>query len=145
MNFNLPDVSELEEVKQYRIKFPDWTMLGYEKSDRATKLLSKYKDVSDEELEKEISKGHNYIFVGRVGQFCPIKPDKGGGILYRCDNQKYYAVTGTKGYRWLESEVVKTLGKEADIDRSYYDKLVNDAVENISQYGDFTWFVANDE
>lgn len=145
MNFNLPDVSELEEVKQYRIKFPDWTMLGYEKSDRATKLLSKYKDISDEELEKEISKGHNYIFVGRVGQFCPIKPDKGGGILYRCDNQKYYAVTGTKGYRWLESEVVKTLGKEADIDRSYYDKLVNDAVENISQYGDFTWFVANDE
>ena len=145
MNFNLLDVSELEEVKQYRIKFPDWTMLGYEKSDRATKLLSKYKDISDEELEKEISKGHNYIFVGRVGQFCPIKPDKGGGILYRCDNQKYYAVTGTKGYRWLESEVVKTLGKEADIDRSYYDKLVNDAVENISQYGDFTWFVANDE
>ena len=145
MNFNLPDVSELEEVKQYRIKFPDWTMLGYEKSDRATKLLSKYKDISDEELEKEIAKGHNYIFVGRVGQFCPIKPDKGGGILYRCDNQKYYAVTGTKGYRWLESEVVKTLGKEADIDRSYYDKLVNDAVENISQYGDFTWFVANDE
>ena len=145
MNFNLPDVSELEEVKQYRIKFPDWTMLGYEKSDRATKLLSKYKDISDEELEKEISKGHNYVFVGRVGQFCPIKPDKGGGILYRCDNQKYYAVTGTKGYRWLESEVVKTLGKEADIDRSYYDKLVNDAVENISQYGDFTWFVANDE
>ena len=65
--------------------------------------------------------------------------------MYRCDNQKYYAVTGTKGYRWLESEVVKTLGKEADIDRSYYDKLVNDAVENISQYGDFTWFVANDE
>ena len=145
MNFDLPDVSELEEVKQYRIKFPDWTMLGYEKSDRATKLLSKYKDISDEELEKEISKGHNYVFVGRIGQFCPIKSDKGGGILYRYDNGKYYAVTGTKGYRWLESEVVKTLGKENDIDISYYNKLVNDAVDSISKYGDFNWFVSKDE
>ena len=40
--------------------------------------------------------------------------------------------------------MVKTLGKEEDIDRSYYDKLVNDAIENISQYGDFEWFVSDD-
>ena len=50
---------------------------------------------------------------------------------------KYYAATGSKGYRWMESEMVKELEKEDGIDRSYYDKLVNEAVETISQYGDF--------
>ena len=148
MNFNLPDVSEYEnELDKLRKSFKDTCDGKIVKPDDFDSMNSVPGTFTDERdrLKYEISKGHNYIFVGRVGQFCPIKPDKGGGILYRCDNQKYYAVTGTKGYRWLESEVVKTLGKEADIDRSYYDKLVNDAVENISQYGDFTWFVANDE
>ena len=148
MNFNLPDVSEYEkELDKLRKSFKDTCdgkMVKPDDFDNMSSVPGTFTDERDR-LKYEISKGHNYIFVGRVGQFCPIKPDKGGGILYRCDNQKYYAVTGTKGYRWLESEVVKTLGKEADIDRSYYDKLVNDAVENISQYGDFTWFVANDE
>jgi hypothetical protein len=40
--------------------------------------------------------------------------------------------------------MVKELGKENDIDRSYYDKLVNEAVETISQYGDFEWFASDD-
>ena len=42
---------------------------------------------------------------------------------------KYYAATGSKGYRWLESEMVRELSKEDSIDRSYYDKLVDDAVK----------------
>ena len=87
---------------------------------------------------------HNYIFVGRVGQFCPIKPGCGGGVLYRKADDKYYAVTGTKDYRWLESEMVKLLDKEDDIDRSYYDKLVNAAITDISKRGDFNWFVSNE-
>ena len=40
--------------------------------------------------------------------------------------------------------MVKELEKEDGIDRSYYDKLVNEAVETISQYGDFEWFVSDD-
>ena len=36
------------------------------------------------------------------------------------------------------------LGKEADIDRSYYDKLVDAAVEAISQFGDFEYFASDD-
>ena len=31
-----------------------------------------------------------------------------------------------------------------NIDRSYYDKLVDDAVEAISEYGDFNWFVSDE-
>lgn len=88
-------------------------------------------------------------FIGRVGLFCPIKPGCGGGELLRESkdkdgNIKYGAAVGTVGYEWLEAEMVKTLGKEADIDRSYYDNLVDEAVETISQYGDFEWFVSDD-
>ncbi len=54
----------------------------------------------------------------------------------------YSAATGTKGYRWLEAEMVKTLGKEGDIDRSYYERLTEEAIISISEYGDFEWFVS---
>lgn len=99
--------------------------------------------------ETTIKVGDTPEFVGRVGQFCPIKPDCGGKELLRESkdkegNIKYAAATGTKGYFWLESEVVKALGKECDIDRSYYDKMVDDAIETISQYGDFERFVSDD-
>ena len=85
-------------------------------------------------------------FIGRVGQFCPIKPGCGGKELLRegkdkDGNVKYSAATGSKGFLWLESEQVKTLGKEADIDRSYYEKMVDKARETISEYGDFEMFV----
>lgn len=85
---------------------------------------------------------HDYQFVGRAGQFCPMKPGTGGGILLREKDGKYSAATGSKGYRWLESEVVKALGKEKDIDRGYYISLVDDAVNDISEYGDFEQFIS---
>lgn len=85
---------------------------------------------------------HNYVFVGKVGLFCPIKKGCGGGELFREKDGKYYAVTGTKGWRWLESDMVEALEKEDDIDISYYHKLVDEAVESISEFGDFEWFVS---
>lgn len=99
--------------------------------------------------EKAIKVGDKPEFVGKVGQFCPIKPGCGGKELLRESkdkdgNIKYASATGTKGYLWLESEIVKSLGKEKDIDRSYYDRLVDDAVETISKYGDFEWFASDD-
>lgn len=96
------------------------------------------------ELNDKIAEGHDYHFVGKVGQFCPIKPGRGGAVLYRKQGDKYYAATGTTGYRWLESVMVKELEKEEDIDRSYYDHLVDEAVEAISKYGDFEWFASDD-
>lgn len=100
--------------------------------------------------ETVVKKGDAPDFIGRVGQFCPIKPGCGGGELLReakdkDGNIKYAAATGTKGYLWMESEMVKTLGKEDDIDRSYYTKLVDGAKDTISKYGDFEWFVSDDE
>lgn len=101
------------------------------------------------ELQEKIAEGHNYRFIGRVGLFCPIKPGCGGGELLRegkdkDGNVKYDSVTGAKDYRWLEAEMVKELGKEDDIDRSYYNKLVDDAIAAISEHGDFEMFVSGD-
>lgn len=83
--------------------------------------------------------GTNMRFIGRVGQFIPVT--KGGSKLYRVDNGKNYAVAGTKDYLWMESEVVRKLGKEDDIDISYYDNLVHDAMGHIIALGDYNAFV----
>lgn len=132
-NEDLPDVSELE--KEFE------------------KLEDKYKKgkLSDTTFESEcqrlndlIEEGHSYHFVGRVGQFTPIKPGRGGAVLYRKQDDKYYAAAGTTGYRWLESAMVKELGKEDDIDKSYYIKLVDDAADAIGQFGDVEWFISDD-
>lgn len=77
---------------------------------------------------------HNYMFIGKAGSFCPIKPGYGGGLLMREKDGKYYAATGTKGYRWLEAEVVKELGKENAIDKRYHEHLVDEAIDTISEY-----------
>jgi hypothetical protein len=134
MNEALPDVSSIEKELE--------------------KATQKYKkglisDISYDEikarLEPEIEEGHSYQFVGRIGSFCPIKPGYGGGVLYRKQDGKYYAAAGTKGYRWLEAEIVKDLSDASQIiDESYYISLVDDAVETISQYGDFEMFVSDD-
>jgi hypothetical protein len=138
MNENLPDVSEWDKLRSIReTNMDQWT-----RKDRA--FYDQYVDISDEELMERIAEGHDYHFIGRVGNFCPIKPGCGGGLLYREQEGKYYAATGTTGYRWLESEVVAGAGKENDIDYSYHDKLVDDAVETIAEYGDFEWFVSDD-
>lgn len=100
-----------------------------------------YLDMNEDLPEGE----HDYHFIGKTGAFCPILPGRGGGLLCREKEGKYYAATGTKGYRWLEAEMVKTLEKENDIDRGYYNALVDDAVDNISKYGDFEWFISDDD
>lgn len=133
MNENLPDVSEYEkEFSKTEDKYKKGQL-----SD--TMFESICADLND-----QIAEGHNYRFIGKVGSFCPIKPGCNGGVLVAERNGKYNAATGTKGYRWLESEMVRELDKEEDIDRSYYDALVDGAVETITAYGDFEWFVSDD-
>ena len=101
---------------------------------------SLYLDMNENLPEGE----HNYIFVGKVGQFCPIKPGCGGGLLMREKDGKYYAATGTKGYRWLESEMVFELNKLDDIDESHFKAMADTAIDTIKKYGDYEWFVSDD-
>ena len=132
MNENLPDVSDLEkELAKLNTKL------------RKGEILEKEYEVQAAVLEEQIAKGHDYQFVGRVGNFCPILPGHGGGLLVREKDGKYYAATGSKGFRWLESETVRGANEEF-IDRSYYNNLVDDAIATINNYGDFEWFVSDD-
>lgn len=140
MNENLIVNDEAEKELAARLKLGDNPEA---ESDYIVSVDPTFMNVTTAELTKAVEKGHNRIFIGKVGQFCPIKPGCGGGVLLRQQGNKYNAAGGTKGYRWLESEMVKELGKESDIDRTYYDKLVDDAVDTISKYGDFEMFVAD--
>lgn len=133
INENLPDVSQYEKELE-----------RLENDYKKGKISDTIFEPNSLELTEKIKEGHSMRFVGRVGQFCPILPGNNGGVLYRVNDGKNYAAAGSKGYRWLESDVVKTLNKEDAIDRSFYDKLVDEAVDSISQYGDFEWFVSDD-
>ena len=129
--------------------FPDVTAhekaLAKAESDYKKGLLSDMIfEKTCQELNPLIAEGHDYHFVGRVGRFSPIKDGCNGGTLYRVCDDKYYAAAGSKGYRWLESEMVQTLGREEDVDATYYENLVTDAVHAIAAYGDFEWFVSDD-
>jgi hypothetical protein len=84
---------------------------------------------------------HDYKFVGKAGQFTPILPGQGGGLLVAIKEDRTYSPPGTKGYRWLESETVRLLDKFDAINMDFYDALADEAKKTISQYGDFESFV----
>jgi len=146
MNEKLPDVSQEEELLKKSLKalgmsWEDWQDFL---ANPGENLLTIQDERSLRQLQETIESGHDYHFVGRVGEFTPIKAGCGGGVLLRESGGKYSAATGSKGFRWMESEMVTSLSREQDIDRSYYDKLVDDAIETISKYGDFEWFQSDD-
>ena len=132
MNENLPDVTEYEKE-----------LTKLEQQFKKEQISEAEFNTLSEQLMRRIDEGHDYQFVGRVGNFCPILPGHGGGLLVREKDGKYYSATGAKGYRWLESEIVRGTNEEY-IDRSYYNKLVDEAVATIEQYGDFEMFVSDD-
>lgn len=128
---------ENNKIKVSGLSKEEFDILRQEKTDE---LKNKYKGPHVGDLVET----HNYVFVGRAGQFCPIKKDAGGGLLVREQEGKYVSVTDASDYRWLESEMVRNLGMEDAIDINYYRAKVDDAIESISQYGDFEWFVSDD-
>jgi energy-coupling factor transporter ATP-binding protein EcfA2 len=96
-----------------------------------------YLDFSDEAngLEPDISKMRH---VGKTGQFVPVLT--GGATLYRVFEDKFYAVSGTKGHRWVEAEVAK-LKDDLQVDMAYFDKLKDSAIAAIEKFGSFEEFV----
>lgn len=99
----------------------------------------------DEKLYSELcekeEKSHNYHFVGKVGQFTPVIDGAGGGALLREKDGKYSSATGAKGYKWMESSMVKEFNKESYICKDYYRRLVDEAIVSINEFGDFNSFV----
>ncbi|QED11599.1 DNA primase/polymerase [Arthrobacter phage Qui] len=111
----------------------------------------------DKCVEKHVQKGLMYLdfdsvgpmhedtgdlhFVGKAGLFCPMKPGTGGGLLIRKIDEKMLSVQGTKGWLWMESEMVEKLGLQKDIDMDYFRTLVDEAVNQLKKYGDVEGFL----
>ena len=146
MNEGSPDVSEYEkELERVQKEHKKIFKLWQEENIRDGSEMLDGLDMAIENLKEKISKGHSYVFIGRVGQFCPVKDGCGGGILVREKDKKFHAIAGTKKadgtpYRWLESEIVKNMNWSGMIDQSYYNDLVDKAAEAIEKYGDLEWF-----
>jgi hypothetical protein len=108
----------------------------------------------------------DYTHVGRSGSFVPVKEDNSegivGGELVRIVDGKSYAVGGTKGYKWAESDLIRNIkGEEVDrmmflelgdvvdgvgtvadfVDMEYYNNMAEEAVKSIEKFGDFKEFV----
>ena len=81
------------------------------------------------------------VFIGRVGDFCPMKEGAGGGSLFVIDGDKRRNVAGTSDRLWMSSDMVKTLHKEDDIDMDYFRQLADAAMENIGRFGDVERFI----
>ena len=161
MDEDLPDSSEYEKEEEKLIK--KWKKVGFELNSQndmnlVTNFSPNLTDIPDKkaeqyareefhadyvrlcEVQEEIRKCHNYRFIGKAGLFCPVKPGAGGGRLVRENNGKYAYAAGSKGYRWLEAEMVKQYGLEDQIDLSYFEKQKEDAIQTISEFGDFQTF-----
>lgn len=99
---------------------------------------------------------HNYQFIGKTGRFTPVVEGCGGGELYRdAGNDKYARVEGTSkpkekgkkvsGYRWYESVTIKDNEElKTKIDYSYYNVLVDKAIDNMSRFGDVELFTSGE-
>jgi hypothetical protein len=95
-----------------------------------------YLDFTDGVAETDIKE---MIHVGRTGSFVPVTRE--GASLWRIKDGKKYAVTGTKGYRWIEREMAASR-QDLEVDMSYFEKLKDEAFEAIDFYGSFERFVS---
>lgn len=105
-------------------------------------------------------------FVGRTGMFVPVNPWLGGAQLVRVVDGVPHAVGGTKGYVWLEADMIKTLNLDAVgrmtfedmtwalegegsiidiVDMTYFTNMINDAIATIEKFGSFEYLVGTDK
>lgn len=111
---------------------------------KSSKEGALYLDFNEELPEGE----HNYRFVGKVGQFTPMKNGAGGAKLLakredkKTGETKYVNAPGATEYRWMESEMVRISNKKNLVDENFYISLVDDAKAAVSKYGDFEWFTS---
>ena len=115
------------------------------------KKLFTNEDISFDDLceTKQVMQGVMYIqydndvrhHIGKIGRFVPVVPKSGrefkGGTLLRVKDDKAYAVTGTKGYLWVEATVFDDVKDFVEIDWSYFERLTKEAYEAIDYFGSF--------
>ena len=134
-----------------RYAFPhegEWTATGkqFQEPYVFKKLFTKEPIEFDDYVQTKQVKTAMYLafpnqkphFVGKVGVFVPIKPERGGALLLRENSEGEIkdAVVGTKGYHWKEASMVKFMHQEQDVDTSYAEMLADEAKQAIEQFVD---------
>lgn len=122
-----------------------WTAVGAQfQHPYVFKVLFSNEDVTFDDFceTKHVSKGVMYLdfdgdmqYVGRTGRFVPVTENGGGGRLLRINDEKEYAVTGTKDHLWMESYQALQKGDDLEIDMMYFYKLIDKAREAVEQFG----------
>ena len=138
-NEDLPDVTAEEKRLEYLTKklFKEEVPKGYESLEMVEKEMG--------ELDAKVREGHQYEFVGKVGQFVPVVNGIGGGKLYRIQDGRRFAIGGTSGYRWLEADTVKLYGWQDKVDLGYFREACDEAIADInkvSEPADFGYLVS---
>lgn len=139
---------------QFQIPYTFKTLFSGEAIDFKTDLCEIKNVTGDAKMYLDINEDlgpdeHNYVFVGKVGKFTPVKPGYSAGTLYRYTNKdgvdKYDAISGTKGYRFLLSTDLSSNDNFMDmIDYSYFDDYVIKAREEMAKFGDVERFINDD-
>ena len=136
------------EADGEKLKEPFWTVTGakFAPPYLFKNLFTHEEVVFDDYPEiKSVSDAAIYIstdgtdkFIGRIGSFVAVKEGYGGELV-RVKGDKRAAVTGTKGYLWNESEIIRKHPDRLDLD--YYRNECDKAIEAINQYYPFDDFV----
>ena len=133
---------DLEDVRKYELMLDIFNDAQckvdiekkYTKRDRGL-MLDFFNDHTVDDLIRLINSGHSRQFIGKVGNFCPIKDGYGGAELVCLNEQgKFVSPSGTKDVRWMESSYVKEHHLEDKIDYNYFEKMCQDAINDISKY-----------
>jgi energy-coupling factor transporter ATP-binding protein EcfA2 len=144
---------------QKTAKIGTWVTVGAQfQHPYVRKTLFTHEDITFDDLceTKQVVQGAMYLdfdhsrplvlveemhFVGRTGRFVPVHEGNNGGVLYRVKDGKQYAVTGTKGFLWLEADVAKNLPPES-INMEYFERLATEAREAVDFFGPFSEFTS---
>lgn len=121
---------------------PDLTTVPDKKMDQYVREMYHADYIRLCENREEQKKCHNYHFVGRAGLFCPMKDGCGAGRLVRENNGRYGYAAGAKDHKWLEADMVREYHLEDQIDMSYFEELKQEAIDTISEFGDFYSFAS---
>lgn len=135
-NEGLKDVSKYELELEKRNHNKEETDASNHK-----KLNPELKNFTDDDLKNLISEGHDYFFIGQIGNFFPVRDGCGGGLLVVKRDDKFESVTGSKGFRWFEAERAKIAHMENDYSHEYFDTLIDEAVKKANSFGSFERFI----
>jgi hypothetical protein len=84
-------------------------------------------------VTKEVKNASVYLGDKFIGRLASLYASQSGEEVFRVADEKKGSISGTKGFRW---KLAKDFTDRKDVDMSYYQGMVEKAIEAISKVGD---------